>query len=127
MERWLVAYDAVELAPFVALRKAPRILGLASAVLAEILCGAGDDVGEELNLDAAERFTWNKRRIRINVVKSIKKAILLQRFCRERISKCRREKIIRLQDLESQNKNKYIYRILHQTSLLLLVRQSTMY
>jgi hypothetical protein len=47
----------VELAPLVALRPPEMVLRLARAELAEVLGGLGDYIGEELELDAAERFS----------------------------------------------------------------------
>ena len=49
--------DAVELAPFVALRAALGAFGLAGAELAEVLGRFGRGVGEEFHFDAAEGFT----------------------------------------------------------------------
>lgn len=51
-------HHSVELAAFVALRSALRVLGLTRAVLAEVLGRFGGRVGEELHFDAAERFSW---------------------------------------------------------------------
>ena len=51
--RWILTYNAVELAPFVALRSALGILVLACAVLAEVFGGLGGGVGEELYFHAA--------------------------------------------------------------------------
>jgi len=48
----------MELAAFVALRPALRVLGLAGAELAEVLGGPGDFVGEELHLYTAQRLSW---------------------------------------------------------------------
>lgn len=52
--------DAMELAAFVALRSAEVILGLASAVLTEVLCSAWYLSREKLHLDAAERFATKR-------------------------------------------------------------------
>lgn len=46
----------MEFAPFVPLRTALSVLRLAGTVLAEILGGFGDDVGEQLHLHSTERF-----------------------------------------------------------------------
>ena len=48
--------DAVEFAPFVALRLSSMILVFSRAKLSEVLGGAWDSVGEELHLDPSERF-----------------------------------------------------------------------
>jgi hypothetical protein len=48
---------AVELGALVALGTTPRVLTLACAELAEVLCCLGDDILEELEGDAAKRFT----------------------------------------------------------------------
>ena len=53
MER---TYNAVEFAPLVALRPARRVLRFACAELAEVLCGLGGDVLEELEGDASQRL-----------------------------------------------------------------------
>ena len=47
---------AVEFRAFVSLRTVLAGSGLASAKLAEVLCGSGDGVGEELHFDPAEGF-----------------------------------------------------------------------
>lgn len=46
--------DTVEFASFVALRLSQVVFGLACAVLAKVLGGFGNDVLEELHLDAAQ-------------------------------------------------------------------------
>ena len=52
-----VTYNAMETTSLIAQRTTLRVAGLTGAVLAEVLGGAGDDVGEELEFDTAERFT----------------------------------------------------------------------
>ena len=47
----------MELAAFVTLRMALGVLGLAGAVLAEVLCGFGGGVCEELHFYSAEWFS----------------------------------------------------------------------
>lgn len=49
----------MKFAPFIPLRLTPSILRLAGTELPEILCCLGDDVFEELDLDAAQLFSWN--------------------------------------------------------------------
>ncbi len=46
----------MELAPFVSLRPAEMVLGLARAKLTEVLGGLGDHIRKELELDATERL-----------------------------------------------------------------------
>ena len=43
----------MEFATFVALRSTLRVLGLAGAELAKVLCGLGHDIGEQFHLDPA--------------------------------------------------------------------------
>jgi hypothetical protein len=49
----------VEFTPFISLGPPEVVLRLAGAELAEILGGLGDDIGEELELDSAQGFTWS--------------------------------------------------------------------
>ena len=51
----------MELAPFVPLRESLCVPCLASAILAEILCGFGDDVREELHFHTAKRLTYGRQ------------------------------------------------------------------
>jgi hypothetical protein len=60
-------HDAMKLGALVALRPARGILGLASAELAEVFCGLGDDVFEELKGDAAEGFAWTVERDHVSL------------------------------------------------------------
>jgi len=46
----------MKFSPFVSLRPTEMVLGLARAKLAEVLCRLGDDVVEQLHLDAAQWF-----------------------------------------------------------------------
>lgn len=48
----------MELAPFVTLWPAQRILRLPCTELAEVFSRFRDDVGEEFHLDAAEGLAW---------------------------------------------------------------------
>ncbi len=57
MEKGGKADDSMKLAAFIALGIALGVLGLASAVLAEILCGFGRGVCEEFHLDPTKRFS----------------------------------------------------------------------
>jgi len=50
----------VEFTAFVALGPALGVFGLAGAVLAEVLGGLGDGVGEEFHFDAAQGFSWGE-------------------------------------------------------------------
>ena len=52
-----VSYHTMKLAPLVPLRSPQTILRLARAELAEILGGAGDDMAEQFDLDAAKGLT----------------------------------------------------------------------
>lgn len=54
------SYHSVELATFVALGLPFRVLGLASAKLAEVLCRLGSCVGKELHFNPPKRFTWGQ-------------------------------------------------------------------
>lgn len=49
---------AVELGALVALGTTSGVLTLAGTELAEVLCCLGDDILEEFEGDATQRFTW---------------------------------------------------------------------
>ena len=49
-------YHTMEFATFVTLRSTLRVLGLAGAELAEVLCCSGYGIGEEMDLYSAEWF-----------------------------------------------------------------------
>lgn len=57
---WEGTDDAVEFAPFVALRSALCVLRLARAELPEVFGRLGRRVGEKLHFDAAERFACER-------------------------------------------------------------------
>ena len=59
---WILTYDPVKFAAFVALRPALGTLVLACAVLAEVFSGLGCDVGEELHLHSAQWLPCKERR-----------------------------------------------------------------
>lgn len=57
----MCTHHAMELAPFVALRPTSRVLGLARAELAEVLCSLGRHVGEEFHLRAMVKKKVSER------------------------------------------------------------------
>lgn len=65
------SYNSMKLAAFVTLRSTELILGFSGTVLTEVFGGLGNYIGEEFELDAAERFTWMMLEIGLLGTKSL--------------------------------------------------------